>query len=95
MWFDFSAADPYASSIQCPLDQTTGCVLSSNPLESATWTSNLQLLPGVLHAYTVSAAELGSYTAPVPEPGSWALMGGGLLGLAALSRRRAPRRPAA
>ena len=95
VWFDFSAADPYASSIQCPLDQTTGCVLSSNALASATWTSNLQLLPGVLHAYTVSAAELGSYTAPVPEPGSWALMAGGLLGLVALSRRRTPRRPAA
>ena len=89
VWFDFSKADPYAGSIQCPLDQTTGCVLSSNPLISATWTSHLRLLPGVLHAYTVSAAELNGYTAPVPEPGSWALMAGGLLGLAALSRRRA------
>lgn len=91
VWFDFSQADPYASSIQCPLDQTTGCVLTSNTLTSATWTANLQLLPGVLHAYTVSAAELNGYTAPVPEPGSWALMAAGLLGLGALSRRRAVR----
>ncbi len=91
VWFDFSTADPYASSIQCPLDLKTGCVLTSNALTSATWNSSLRLLPGVLHAYTVSAAELGSYTAPVPEPGTWALMAGGLLGLVALSRRRAPR----
>ena len=90
VWFDFSAADPYASSIQCPLDTTVGCVASTGGAP-ATWNSRLQLLPGVLHAYTVSATELGSYTAPVPEPGSWALMAGGLLGLAALSRRRAPR----
>ena len=90
VWFDFSQADPYASSIQCPLDSTLGCLKTANA-SAATWTANLRLLPGVLHAYTVSAAELGSYTAPVPEPGSWALMAGGLLGLAAFSRRRAPR----
>ena len=50
--------------------------------------ASYRLLPGVLHAYTVSAAELGASTAPVPEPASWAMLAGGLAGLAALSRRR-------
>ena len=82
VWFNFSAADPYASSIQCPLDSTTGCVKTSDG-SAATWSANLQLLPGVLHAYTISAAELGGYTAPVPEPGTYALMLAGLGGLLA------------
>ena len=47
-----------------------------------------QLLPGVLHAYTVSAAELGAYAQPVPEPSSWLLMFGGLLAVTGLARRR-------
>ena len=41
--------------------------------------ASYRLLPGVLHAYT----------APVPELASWAMLAGGLAGLAALSRRRA------
>lgn len=88
VYLRFSDADPYASSIQCPLGAVVGCTGAATivPVDGS-----YQLLPGVLHAYTVSAAELNGYTAPVPEPGSWALMAGGLLGLAALSRRRAPR----
>ena len=77
VWFDFSQADPYASSIQCPLDSTTGCVKTADG-STAIWTSNLKLLPGVLHAYTATAAELAGYTAPVPEPAGWALLLGGL-----------------
>ena len=91
VWFDFSLADPYAASIQCPLDQTTGCVKTSNG-SVALWSANLRLLPGVLHAYSISAAELGAFAAPVPEPGTWALMLGGLAGVAgcgAVKRRRA------
>ena len=89
VWYDFSQADPYASSIQCPLDQTTGCVASTGGA-AATWSSSYQLLPGVLHAYTVSAAELGNYITPVPEPTALALMLGGLLGLLAINKRVRP-----
>jgi hypothetical protein len=88
VYFRFSDADPYAGSIQCPLGTVVGC---TGAAASVPGDGSYKLLPGVLHAYTVSAAELGSYTAPVPEPGTWALMAGGLLGLAALSRRRALR----
>ena len=89
VWFDFSQADPYARSIQCPLDLTTGCIATTGGAAVA-WSSSYQLLPGVLHAYTVSAAELGNYIAPVPEPTTWALMLGGLAGLVAFKRRARP-----
>jgi hypothetical protein len=88
VYFRFSDADPFAASIQCPLGQLSGCTGAAS---SVPGDGSYRLLPGVLHAYTVSAAELGSYTAPVPEPGSWALMLGGLLAVGAVSRRRAAR----
>ena len=86
VYYRFSDADPSATAIQCPLGATasrTGAA-TSVPVDGS-----YRLLPGVLHAYTVSAAELGASTAPVPEPASWAMLAGGLAGLAALSRRRA------
>lgn len=86
VYLRFSDADPYATSIQCPLGQTTGC---TGPLSSVPSNGSYQLLPGVLHAYTVSAAELGAFQAPVPEPTTWGLMGAGLLGMAIYRRRRA------
>ena len=89
VWFDFSQADPYAQSIQCPLDATSGCIKTSDG-SAATWSSAYRLLPGVLHAYTVSAAELGNYITPVPEPTTWALLLGGLAGLVAFKRRAPP-----
>lgn len=86
VYFRFSDADPYATAIQCPLGTTTGCTgaASSVPIDGS-----YQLLPGVLHAYRASAADLGGYTAPVPEPGTWALMLGGLGLVGVAARRRA------
>lgn len=85
VYYRFSDADPSATAIQCPLGTTASCTgaATSVPVDGS-----YRLLPGVLHAYTVSAAELSAYTAPVPEPASWAMLAGGLAGLAALSRRR-------
>jgi hypothetical protein len=85
VWFDFSLADPYAQSIQCPVGQVIGCVFSDGGA-AATPTSAYSLLPGVLHAYT---ADVAGYVAPVPEPGSLALLlaGLGVLGVRASLRR--------
>jgi len=85
VYFRFSDADPYASSIQCPLGTVIGCTGAAS---SVPQDGSYRLLPGVLHAYTISESELGNYTAPVPEPSSWALMAGGLLALGGLARRR-------
>ncbi len=48
------------------------------------------LIPGVLHAYKASAADLAGYAAPVPEPETYALLaaGLGLLGWHARCSRR-------
>jgi hypothetical protein len=78
IYFDFSLADPYASSIQCPLGQTTACFLTSNG-QSATLTGNYSLLPGLLYAYKAVLSDL-AYVDPfvVPEPATWTLMLAGL-----------------
>ncbi len=85
VWFRFSEADPYASSIQCPIGQTTGCFLTSDS-SSVVLGNDYRLLPGVLHAYT---ANIAGYVTPVPEPGTWALLGSGLALLAWRRRGRA------
>ena len=80
-WFRMSDADPYATSIQCPAGTVLGC--------SGALTPDYTLLPGVLHAYT---ANIDGYTAPVPEPETYALMlaGLGLVGVMSRNRRRRP-----
>lgn len=89
VYFNFNDADPYAGSIQCALGSTTECTWTANG-GAATLTSDFQLLPGVLHAYKVSAADLGNYLAPVPEASTYAMLlaGLGLVGFAARRRAR-------
>lgn len=86
VYFRFTDADPYATSIHCPLGATTGC---TGAAASVPGDGSYRLLPGVLHAYKVSAGELAGYTAPVPEPENWAMLmaGLGLVGFAARRRR--------
>jgi len=90
VYFDFSQADPYAASIQCPLGQTAGCTSTANG-QAAALTADHQLLPAVLHAYRASAADMAAYVAPVPEPGSIALTVSGLALVGAWAQRRRAR----
>ncbi|BBL59478.1 esterase-like activity of phytase family protein [Methylomonas koyamae] len=87
VYFRFSDADPYASSIQCPLGQTEACVWTANGA-GATLSADYKLLPGVLHAYKISAADLGNYAAPVPVPAAVWLFGTGMLATLRLSAKR-------
>ncbi len=88
VYFNFNDANPYASSIQCPLGTTSGCVLTSDGVTPASLGANYKLLPGVLHAYKASATDLAGYTAPVPEPETYAMMLAGLGLVGFMSRRR-------
>lgn len=67
VYFRMTDADPFATSIFCPLGQTEGCFFhdaNGNPTSSASPTSDYKLVPGVLHAYKVSAADLGNFVRP-------------------------------
>ena len=80
--------------VQCDLGGTTNCFsISSTAVIGTTNLGNLPtgfaLIPGVLHAYKVSAADLGGYIAPVPEPETYALMLAGLGLVGWMSKRKA------
>jgi hypothetical protein len=64
VYFRFTDPDPYASSIQCQLDTTSGCFWTSNTGTEPVLTEDYRLLPGVLHAYKVPADDLKKYLAP-------------------------------
>ena len=65
VFFRFTDADPYASSIQCPIGTKSNCFLTSGanltPPTPATLTSEYALMPGVLSAFT---AKIASYIKP-------------------------------
>ena len=85
VYFRFVDDNPFATSIQCPLDTTSGC---SGAATSVPVDGSYQLLPGVLHAYKASPSDLAGYAVPVPEPELWTLLVAALGGLAIVGRRR-------
>jgi hypothetical protein len=64
VYFNFADADPYASSIQCPLGAVATCFNTSNG-QPANLAGDHRLLPGVLHAYKASADDLAGYVRPL------------------------------
>jgi len=72
VYFRFSDANPFATSIQCPLGAKTGCFSTADltadgdvdTLLDLPTDGSYKLLPGVLHAYRVSPADLGNYVVP-------------------------------
>lgn len=58
--FRFTDADPFETSIQCPIGSTSGCFFTATNAPT-TLTSAYALVPGVLAAYT---ARITGYTSP-------------------------------
>ncbi|OYW19976.1 MAG: PEP-CTERM sorting domain-containing protein [Burkholderiales bacterium 12-64-5] len=94
--FDVYYNPTTGARVQCDLGGTTNCfnILANGNVENVNLgdlPSGFALIPGVLHAYKASIADLGGYQAPVPEPETYAMMvaGLGLLGLVARRRKAA------
>src|SRR5262249_41494164 len=65
VYFRFSDANPFATSIQFPLGRPTGCFSTADLTAAELPTDNsYKLLPGVLHAYRVPPADFGNYVVP-------------------------------
>ncbi|NWF73573.1 MAG: esterase-like activity of phytase family protein [Nitrospirae bacterium] len=63
VYFRVDDADPFVSSIQCPLGSTTGCFQTTGGAP-AELDGTYKLLPGILHAYKVPRADLGNFVRP-------------------------------
>ncbi|MCA1924944.1 MAG: esterase-like activity of phytase family protein [Thiobacillus sp.] len=92
--FDIYFNPATGQRMQCDLGTTINCfAVASNGSVTTTPVSDptgYSLIPGVLYAYKVSAADLAGYTAPVPEAETWAMLlaGLGLVGWAARRRKQ-------
>lgn len=68
VYFRVTDANPFVSSIQCPLGLTTGCFTTADITADGVVDTmfdlpndgSYKLLPGVLHAYKVAATDLGN-----------------------------------
>ncbi|MBC7621580.1 MAG: esterase-like activity of phytase family protein [Candidatus Saccharibacteria bacterium] len=60
VYFQFTDADPFATSIQCPIGSTNACFFTASNAPT-TLTSAYGLLPGVLAAFT---AKITAYVSP-------------------------------
>ncbi len=75
--------------IQCGLDSVIGCTLTTDGTTPATLTPDYSLLPSVLHAYRVSAADFATFVQVIPAPATPALLLAGL-GMMGFFVRRKP-----
>lgn len=71
VYFRFTDADPYKTSIQCPLGFKTACFTTADAADGTIDVmfdlpvdQGYKLLPGVLMAYQVPAADLGNFVRP-------------------------------
>ncbi len=96
--FDIYYNPATGARASCDLGTLSNCfaisATGSTTATPVTDTTGYGLIPGVLHAYKISAADLGNlggYTAPVPEPETYAMLlaGLGLVGFVARRRQRA------
>ena len=90
--FDIYYNPTTGARASCDLGTLSNCfAISATGLTTTmlvTDTAGYALIPGVLHAYKVSAADLGAYIAPVPEPETYAMLLAGLGLVGFMARRR-------